>query len=190
MDLNHSKRAFGVRRTGHCIVGLVLVMLVVNASFAAEGTAPVNGAAPAKAAEAKVGKAGPFDEGADARKDIAAALAAAKADGKFVLLDFGANWCPDCIMLSRLFETNAVKPFLMDNFHVVKINVGRFNVNTNISAEYENPIGKGIPAVVVLNPEGHVLASTRGGELANARTATAQEILDQLKRWRATKPNS
>ncbi len=167
-----------------CIVVFSLFMLILNASFGADGPAP------AQAAGTKGGKAGPVDEAADARKDIGAALAAAKADGKFVLLDFGANWCPDCIMLSRLFETNSVKPFLTDNFHVVKINVGRFNVNTNITEEYDNPIGKGIPAVVVLNPEGKVLATTRGGELANARTATAQEILDQLKRWRALKPKA
>jgi thiol-disulfide isomerase/thioredoxin len=101
-----------------------------------------------------------------------------------VLLDFGANWCPDCIVLARLFEDGAVKPYLTANFHLVRVNVGRSDQNQNLCAEYGNPTGKGIPAVVVLDPKGRVLASTNGGELANARTATAREILEHLKRWR------
>src|SRR5262245_44674870 len=38
----------------------------------------------------------PYNESADPHKDIADAFAKAKQDGKYVLLDFGANWCLDC----------------------------------------------------------------------------------------------
>jgi hypothetical protein len=34
----------------------------------------------------------PFDERADARKDIAAALARAKKENRRVLIEWGANW--------------------------------------------------------------------------------------------------
>src|SRR5438093_12777177 len=47
---------------------------------------------------------GPYDKRADAHKDIQTALTEAQADGKLVLLDFGANWCLDCIVLSHLYE--------------------------------------------------------------------------------------
>jgi len=33
-----------------------------------------------------------------------------------------------------------------------------------------------------------VVASTKNGALADARTATAREVLDYLKRWAALKP--
>ena len=46
-----------------------------------------------------------------------------------------------------------------------------------------SPIAKGIPAVVILDPDGQTISSTGGGELANARTATAGEILTMLKQW-------
>ena len=119
-------------------------------------------------------------------KDIATALERAKADGKLVLLDFGANWCPDCIALSRLFETATVKPFFTENFHLVKINLGRKDQNQDLCAKYDAPVSKGIPAVVVLDAGGSVLAATRGGELANARTATAAARVSRGRALRVT----
>jgi thioredoxin 1 len=131
---------------------------------------------------------GPYNSAADARKDIEAVLSQARADKKLVLLDFGANWCLDCVVLSRLFEDETVRPFLRDNFHVVSIDVGQWDRNLDVSRRYGSPIDSGIPAVVVLAPDGRIIASTKNGALADARTATAKEILDYLKNWVAQKP--
>ena len=131
---------------------------------------------------------GPYDKRADAPKDIQAALTEAQADGKLVLLDFGANWCLDCIVLSHLFEDKTVRPFLNDNFHVVSIDVGNWDRNLDISRRYGSPIDSGIPAVVILAGTGDVLASTKNGALADARTATAREVLGYLQGWVARKP--
>jgi thiol:disulfide interchange protein len=125
----------------------------------------------------------PYDESADPKADISAALALAKTDSKYVLLDFGANWCVDCLVLSKLFEDPTVKPFLDANYHVVRIDVGYWDKNTDVSDQYGNPIEAGIPAVVVLKPDGETVATTKAGELANAETATAQDILTYLQQW-------
>jgi thiol-disulfide isomerase/thioredoxin len=130
----------------------------------------------------------PYDENAVPGEDIANALAESEKDGKLVLLDFGANWCPDCVVLSKLFEDPTVTPFLEENFHVVSIDVGYWDKNLDISEKYGNPIKNGIPAVVVLAPNGEIIASTKDGALANARTATAQDILAYLQIWVAQKP--
>jgi thioredoxin len=124
-----------------------------------------------------------YDPRADANAAIAQALTEAKADHKRVLLDFGADWCPDCQVLSRLFDDPQVKPFLNQHYHVVRIDVGQWDNNLEIAERYGDPIAKGIPAVVVLDANGQTLSSTAGGELANARTATANEILTLLKQW-------
>jgi thioredoxin 1 len=163
-----------------------LVVLAAAGSQAGEGARSSS----ATATHRPAARRDPFDENADGIKDIAAALVRANTDGKYVLLDFGANWCPDCIALSRLFEDKSVRPYFTANFHLVKINVGRRDKNQDLCASYDFPMKKGIPAIVVLAPDGRVLAATRGGELADARTATAAEILDHLKRWRALKPRS
>ncbi len=130
----------------------------------------------------------PYDEHAVAQEDIANALAKAGKDGKLVLLDFGSNSCADCLVLSALLEEPAVKPFLEENFHLVKINVGNRDKNLDLSKQYGDPIKKGIPAMVVLAPNGEILASTKDGALAKAGTATAQDILALLKSWVALKP--
>ena len=44
---------------------------------------------------------GPYDEAADARADVRAALLDAKASGTPVLVVFGANWCGDCRCWTR-----------------------------------------------------------------------------------------
>ncbi len=131
---------------------------------------------------------GPYDKAADAHKDIEAALRQARADDRLVLLDFGANWCLDCIVLSRLFEDKAVRSFLQDNFHVVQVDVGNWDRNLDVSRKYGSPIDNGIPAVVILAGSGDVIASTRNGALADARTATAREVLGYLQGWVARKP--
>ena len=130
---------------------------------------------------------GPYDEHANAHKDIDTALLAARADDKLVLLDFGANWCLDCIILSRLFEDKTVRPFLDDNFHVVPIDVGNWNRNLDLSRQYGRPIENGIPALVILTASGDVIASTKNGALADARTATARQVLGYLQGWVARK---
>lgn len=144
--------------------------------------------APSSSATNRSARPGPFSAQADARKDLAAALAKARKDGKRVLLDFGANWCPDCLVLVKRLEDPAVRPFLEAHFHLVKVNIGSHDQNLDLVQEYGNPIEKGIPAVVVLDARGKVLATTRGGELANARTSTPEEILAFLKQWAPKKP--
>ncbi len=122
------------------------------------------------------------------RADIAAALQQAAGDRKLVLLDFGADWCVDCVVLSRLFADPIVRRFLDAHYHVVQVDVGDWDRNLDVSREYGDPIRGGIPSAVVLSPEGVVLATTRGGALQNARSATAKDILEQLKRWWAARP--
>ena len=124
-----------------------------------------------------------YDSTADARQDIAGALHESQGDHKLVLLDFGANWCLDCVVLDRLFQDSTVAPYLRAHFRVVHVDVGRFDRNMDISKTYGDPIEGGIPAAVVLTPTGDVVASTKSGALESARSATPQQVLQFLKSW-------
>ncbi|MEP7207077.1 MAG: thioredoxin family protein [Casimicrobiaceae bacterium] len=112
---------------------------------------------------------GPYDEAADARARIRAALSEASRASVPVLVVFGANWCADCKVLDAAFTHGASARLIKANFRVVKVNVGRFDRNTDIAASYGVPLKKGIPAVAVLSPQGMVMYATAGGELADAR---------------------
>jgi thioredoxin 1 len=128
-----------------------------------------------------------YDPRANPNAAIDQALKQAKADHKRVLLDFGADWCPDCQVLAQLFDDPHVKPFLDAHYYVVRIDVGRWDNNLDVANRYGNPIAKGIPAVVILDEDAHTVTSTAGGELANARTATANDILAFIQQWDGSK---
>ncbi len=111
----------------------------------------------------------PYDAAADARADLGRALAEAGRTDRRVLLVFGANWCEDCRAFDRALKAPATAALVARRFHVVKVDVGRFDRNLDLAEAYGNPIARGIPAAVVLAADKRVLYATRAGELADAR---------------------
>ena len=124
----------------------------------------------------------PYDESADARAEIQAAVAQAAPDKLAVLVVFGANWCGDCRMLDATFKNGPSAPLIAKSFKVVKVDVGRFDRNVDIAQAYRVPLKKGIPAVAVLSPQGQLIYATEGGELADARKMGDQGVYDFFTR--------
>jgi thioredoxin len=120
------------------------------------------------AAAAQAGS-GPYDEAADAKAQIQAALSQAGPSNVPVLVVFGANWCGDCKVLDLAFKEGTSAPLIAQNFKVVKVDVGRFDRNTDVAQAYGVPLKNGIPAVAVLSSQGKVVYATKAGELADAR---------------------
>ena len=124
----------------------------------------------------------PFSETADAHADVALALARAAATHKYVLLDFGGNWCPDCRVTSGVLMMNEVQPWIARNFIVVPIDVGRMNKNLDIAKTYGQNI-HAVPTIVVLDATGKVLNAGNPTALSDARSMTPQAIVDTLNGW-------
>ena len=55
---------------------------------------------------------GPYDEAADAKAQIEAALSEAAQAKVPVLVVFGANWCGDCKVLDMSFKEGAAAPLM------------------------------------------------------------------------------
>lgn len=111
----------------------------------------------------------PYNPKANAKTEVQAALDAAHADHKPVLIFFGANWCPDCRALAKSLSSGKNAELMHQHFNIVKVDVGNFDRNLDIADRYGDPVKKGIPAAVILSPEGKLLYATQAGELANAR---------------------
>ncbi|MFT4246913.1 MAG: thioredoxin family protein [Pseudomonas sp.] len=120
----------------------------------------------------------PYDEHADAKAQVTRALAAGKRAHKPTLLVFGANWCGDCRALDKSLHTDKNAALIAQHFEVVKIDVGNFDRNLELSQAYGDPIQKGIPAAVVVSPDGKLVYTTKAGELANARKMSDEGIYD------------
>ena len=133
----------------------------------------------AHAADAAPG-AGPYDEQADARADINNAVARAAKEGKQVLVVYGANWCKDCLALNRGFGQGHLGSAVDKRFVTVKVNVNRFDKNVDVANQMGVTLKKGIPTVAVLGADGQVLNTTKGGELADARSMGEDAVMQVL----------
>ncbi|MCW7480393.1 thioredoxin family protein [Leptospira kanakyensis] len=109
-------------------------------------------------------------------------LTEAKNLNRKLIVVFGADWCPDCRALDGIFQEPEPKALLSQNFIIFKVDVGRFDKNLSLNDTLGNPIQNGIPALVVIDPSGKILTSTKGGEFSNASKMTKEQVLEYLYR--------
>ncbi len=121
-----------------------------------------------------------YDESINADLAVASALITAKNSNKPVLIVFGANWCPDCLALDQAMKEEPTAGLVSSSFVVVKIDIGNFDRNMDISARYGNVVKRGIPVAVLLSPDEEVLFATHAGELSSARRMGPARIYDFL----------
>ncbi|GAA2096339.1 hypothetical protein GCM10009759_25440 [Kitasatospora saccharophila] len=143
---------------------------------------PTTPAAPAAPTAARTLPDG-YDATRDAKADIQAALAEAAKDHREVLVDFGANWCPDCRALDVMFRSAQVEPLLRKDYVVVAVDVGKFDHNLDLAAQYVNLQTSGIPALAVLKSDGDLRTATDDGAFANASSMDAGQVGSFLTRW-------
>ena len=124
----------------------------------------------------------PYEENANAGEQISVALEKAKLKNRYVLLQMGGNWCPDCRTLGEYFSRPEIKTWLDKRVVLVSVDVGEWDRNLDIVEEYENPISEGIPALVLLNSNNEVMFATLAGELASARSMSKNDLIDWLNK--------
>jgi thioredoxin 1 len=123
-----------------------------------------------------------------AAADLAGALKVAAAQHRRVLLDFGGDWCTDCLVLDSYFHDSANKPILDANFVLVHINVGHLDQNLRIAERYQIPLNKGVPALAVLSARGKLLYSQRLGEFEPMRHMESSAVTEFLVQWKPAGP--
>lgn len=110
----------------------------------------------------------------------------AEKENKKLIVLFGADWCPDCRALDRMLVTPEIKNLILKHYIILKIDVGRFDQNLELDEILGHPIGKGIPAIVILQPKPfQILATTKGGEFSNASQMSEVQVLTYLKNFGA-----
>lgn len=128
-----------------------------------------------------------YPDPAHAQHDIAAALKTAGATHKRVLLDFGADWCGDCIVLDMYLHNEQNRPLLDANYVLVHVNVGEYDANLDLAKKYGIPLEKGVPAMAVLSETGKLLYSQRDREFEKMRMVQPSDVTRFLVQWRPSK---
>lgn len=127
-----------------------------------------------------------YDEKADARQQIAVAMAEASRSGKNVVLIFGANWCLDCHALDAQMHKPGLASLIAGNFVIVNIDTGRGNKNLDLARKYGVSV-RGIPALAVLDRHGKVLYGPAHSQFSNARQMSYETIKAFFEQWKPTK---
>mgnify|MGYP001545883206 CR=1 FL=1 len=132
-----------------------------------------------------------YDPKANGTAEIAKALAAAQTAHKNVLLVFGANWCPWCRSLHRVFEKDAnIAKTLRENFVVVLIDSNWRHGekrNDDVNLRYGNPLHEGLPVLIVLDETGRPLTTQETGALEEGETHSPAKIIAFLTKWAPAK---
>lgn len=125
----------------------------------------------------------PYDAQADGAKQIETALVSARREGKRVLLQFGANWCVWCVRLHGLFASDArIAARLKDSYAVVLIDVNEGR-NAAVNDRYGKPTRFGLPAIVVLDADGHPLVTQDTEAFEEGNRHDPEKVLAFLEKW-------
>ena len=155
-----------------------LLPLAVVALFAFPASAQPGPGIVAAPAEVKPPSVPVYDEAADAKADVAAAVAKAKTEKKRVLVTLGANWCGWCRALDRTFtKDDKVTAAIAKSYVPVKVDVGRMKKNLDLAASLGADVKKGIPLLVVLDGTGKAVKVQETGALEAGKGHDPEKIL-------------
>lgn len=125
----------------------------------------------------------PFSPNGNPGSYIQRAFAKAKNEGKVLMIEFGANWCPDCLVLYNLLTESKAKEYFERNFVLVTVDLGAdYTQNLDIAQKVGVDLSKGIPAAVFYEPDGSLIGNTNNKELEPSRKYSSTQILAFLKK--------
>ncbi len=178
-----------MKKTVSLIVVALFAAAVPAAAYAQAASIPaVQAGAASQASPAAQSAAAPiYDEKADAKADIAAALARAAKDNRRVLIQWGGNWCGWCRLLHKLFkEDRAIAKTLLYEYDVVMVDIGKFDKNKDLLAKYKADLGKsGVPYLTVLDAAGVVVVNQETSSLEAGKIYDPKKVLDFLNAHKA-----
>ena len=126
----------------------------------------------------------PYERTNLSKGDLSNFIDKAINNNKQPIIIFGANWCPDCRILSAVLELPTVKKYMNENFETLYIDLGRYDINMSLMKYFEIMPQQGIPRVVILNKEKEVLNIKDTGEWTTARSRTKQEIFNYFQEYK------
>jgi len=121
---------------------------------------------------------------ADAKKEIALAVAKAKAQNKKVLIQAGGNWCGWCIEFNRIVTNDtALRSIIEANYIVYHLNYSQENKNAAIFEAYGFPNRFGFPVFLIVNADGNLMHTQNSSYLELGKSYDALKVKEFLLSW-------
>lgn len=123
-----------------------------------------------------------YDPIADGHAQLRDAFKQAKAGGKRVLVQWGANWCGWCHLLHDYFEENEeAREILSSSYVLVLVDS---DANKDLMAELQVKT-RGIPYLSIFDADGKKLVDQDTGSLETGPRHDPAKVNPFLKRWQA-----
>ncbi len=125
-----------------------------------------------------------YNPDSDAKKDLEVAVQSARDQHKHVLIQIGGNWCPWCIRLHGVFESDAkVDSILRADYVFMLINYSKENKNEVVLADLGYPQRFGFPVLLVLDEEGNRLHTQNTAYLEKDKGYDTDKLVNFLLDW-------
>tara|TARA_B110000003_G_scaffold112961_1_gene115566 strand:- start:3 stop:443 length:441 start_codon:yes stop_codon:yes gene_type:complete len=96
---------------------------------------------------------------------------------------FGANWCPDARLFEGVIQLPVVKSFLERNANILNIDVGNYEMNTELFSFFDKNIQEGIPRIFIMDRKGETLNLHVNDTMRKARELSVQDIFNYLQEF-------
>lgn len=128
-----------------------------------------------------------YDMAADGEIQLASAMTRAQEEEKRILLSLGANWCSDSQKTYDVLQTNTPIQTLIDQAYILTLidvnnRIGHQR-NASIIDRYGVSLDRGIPALLVLTPEGELLSENADMRPQDSDHEHPERILAYLENW-------
>ena len=146
----------------------------------------------ALASEAQTALKKVYDETVNPLEQIDAAVAEAKAGGRYVVCQVGGNWCPWCLKFAEFIAADtAISRIIADNYVYAHVNYnprrsgGEEQVRqAEALMQRLNHCGRfGFPVFVVLDGEGRVIHTQDSSFLEEGQGYSRDKVLRFFKAW-------
>lgn len=125
-----------------------------------------------------------YNPKANVEKDVSAALAKAKKQGKHVFLQVGGNWCVWCYKFNSFVQLDtSLKKILNDNYIVYHLNYSKENKNLDYMKKLGYPQRFGFPVMVILDVEGNRLHTQNSALLEKGNGYDQGKVKEFLLQW-------
>lgn len=122
---------------------------------------------------------------ADAKKDIAQAIAKAKKEKKHVLIQAGGNWCSWCIEFNRFTTSDKqIDSAINADYVVYHLNYSPEQKNSDIFKSYGFPNRFGFPVFLVLDGDGKLIHTQNSAYLEEGKSYSRRKVIEFFAGWR------
>ena len=125
-----------------------------------------------------------YNPAANVKKDVAAAVAKAKKEGKHVMLQVGGNWCSWCYRYDGFVKGDtSLKRIVDENYVVYHLNYSPENKNLDYLKTLGYPQRFGFPVFVVLDANGQRMHTQDSGLLEKEKSYDKAKVKTFLQAW-------